>query len=717
MKRLITTISILMTLALSLPGLSLANSLINMTKLDIKTSNGLNAIIKDVQPGESFSQELELTNYSEEKLDIELIKNNAEEKNSQFKLDSENSYSDINNWASLSENKISLNPRETKKIKVNFLIPESAGVGEHLGAIVARYTEKTAEADINIEHGIRLKLNVLGAVQNDFVLINPNYDQVNKIYSGIIYNSGNTFLKGKISVLNNNLNAAESGVYIQPKESENFQLKLDETSADLKSVIELNNLTKTFVINSDNGDIDITSIIFALLVIAGLALLAITKKLKPIQVIAATIGIALMSIIFNNIGLNHLLRADLTSHDSTSYVTTIKWGQFNQEKRPETKTRWNGSFQVENGEFFILQKLHNESTDQIYLNSKKDTLYFENITGPDNDGVIILVKGYEGNSNPKIIYNNNLTREEVDIRLASTLLTAKMLDYRDENIQIKSELAGEYVNSYHGEKAYQLNTRTLNSVEIIQDIQSTTEIGLIEDGSSTPEIVSEIIPVQPIQPDNSKQLAEEINLLQNIIQDIPASPDVLSEYILNSEFVKDIVSENHTTTVKADPHLIDTLGKTPLTIEEITSTPNVNFIFMPSEKINLPPQQFSFQEKRYATQELGEIIFVQNKDLPWNTSISISSFSSLSGNSAISANHITINPGTAKVISQNGDPAVIETGIERKFTSENDQINLVTVLPNGNLETIFSMHPTVTVEIPAGTPPGTYHANITIRVI
>jgi hypothetical protein len=236
------------------------------------------------------------------------------------------------------------------------------------------------------------------------------------------------------------------------------------------------------------------------------------------------------------------------------------------------------------------------------------------------------------------------------------------------------------------------------TMETLRGAALLTEEGATPEAQATPEITINI-------PE-----------LKSIFEDIPATPEVLSEFILTSDYVKKISTENALTKIETDSALIRALEATPEIIEEIAATPNLNFTFIPSETVTFPAQQFSFQDDKTTTQDLGTIIFVQNKSTAWNTYIGTTNFVSLSGHGIIPAGNLTVNPGKIKVLKQ-VDGARVTEGVEKNIRGTFDKSILVNVEPgsfSGENRTIFTMNPKLEVKIPKGTPPGKYRGLLTI---
>jgi hypothetical protein len=181
--------------------------------------------------------------------------------------------------------------------------------------------------------------------------------------------------------------------------------------------------------------------------------------------------------------------------------------------------------------------------------------------------------------------------------------------------------------------------------------------------------------------------------------------------------VDEVIKENELTTVKADPSLIRALQDAPITIEEITATPDLNYIFIPSGKVKFSPQNFSFNKSHESAQDLGQFIFVQNKESAWNSYVTVTNFVSTTGKGTIPVSAVTITPGEIRMISTDPTATVIESGDQKTLQNSFDKSLLVSIQPQDDSEAIFVMNPKINVTIPPGTPPGIYHAEISIKTL
>lgn len=718
---------------LILPSLASAQNVYNLGDLDIQLNNGKEQVNLNSLPGNEYFEEIRLANFSDQNLKISLYVSDANwESGNNFLPQPENSPQlDSSKWVKLGATKLELAPQEAKLVSVKIKVPENAGVGKHYAAIMVKYQHLDQNNNlVNIEKGLRVINNVIGEADSKYQIINSQLSETGRFltYSATILNSGNTNLSGSINLTNQDTKTSKNrqteDLFLRPGTEQKVYLAVEKPFLGpdtLSTEISLLDGTKTFVLN-EQFYFPTELLLFLFVSVLGGIIFTLRHQVQIKKLFAfgiISILTLLVTINFPYISKN-ILPADLLgSATETGYLTTIKWGHFaEQEGRDKTTAFWNGSFKLSSGKMLIVEKLHNESKDRLFLNSLGNILNFNSITSTDNDGIVLFIKPEATDTNPTLLYKNDFSGEEFAIEINSTLDSSRYIDFKDSQIEISSEIAGNNITLKGSKEDTNVSTIDFGNIEVpIVEIESTLDnSAVISEGQSTEDITA-VLPPAEEKPSNAAQLQEEISLLREIIQDIPASPEVLSEYILNSNYVKEVISENNSTTVSADPVLIQKLKDTPITIQEITATPDLNFIFISDEAIELAPQQFSFDQSRTTSQEMGEIVFVQNKLSSWNTYFTISDFVSVSGRGSIPATNVSINPGQIKLINQNGEEALIEAGSHRRIMSSNDQATLVTVTPQGEGESIFSMKPQISLEVPANTAPGTYRAEISIKVI
>jgi hypothetical protein len=302
------------------------------------------------------------------------------------------------------------------------------------------------------------------------------------------------------------------------------------------------------------------------------------------------------------------------------------------------------------------------------------TLRFKNQTGPDNDGIQLLVAP-TSEDEPIISYKNLQTGDEQIFPVSQYLKNPGIIPAGFFSTWIKAELGAEKV---------------ISPPSLAIDYFGTPE------AAATPE---------------PKTGSPE---LQNLfVEELPATPEVLSNFILTSDYVEKITADRKTAQVETDPLLIKALAATPEILDEIAATPDLNFIFLSNSQINFPGQEFSFSQSKITTENLGQMIFVQHEQSNWNTYIGTTNFKSLSSSAEIPASALTVIPGDTTILSKR-DGAQITAGNPRTFSGTFDKSVLVDVKPgHADLE-IFSLNPALQIKIPPKTPPGRYRGQLTI---
>lgn len=703
---------------------------VNLGTIDIRLTNNQEEINLNVEAGKNYLQEIQISNFSNEKVSLDLFSRDAQNdpKNYLIKENTDKT-SYLNKWIKLPTKKLTLESGESKIVSVNITIPELAPIGEQAGAIMISQKISSAQENLIIEKGLRVKLKVLGqaisSYKNIYTKTTSSEDSIE--IQRMIVNNGNTIIDGNINIktLNDKSEVVSNNskkIFILPGEDSIVELATPKPDLGLyRTVLEenINNQTKTSVIEEA---LYFPSEAGAILIFIGyiaLALIIKTKNLNPnnnsqLKLIGFFLILTLLSFNLNkDQSILDQIKSDLlNSTPETGYLTTIKWGN----NQTTGKTSWKGKIKLNNSRLIITERLHQEKFDKFYLNPSEDTLLYENTTGPDNDGIVLFIKPENTADEVYLNYSNSFTKEDFKIPITRTINKPYSINYKGQTVKIQTIIAPETITYKKADKEISIQTKDfLKQTPIIVEQQSTTEILAITEGMSTPEIKTEIETSAEETPNNI-DLQNELSLLREVISDIPSTAEMISEYILNSDYVEEVISENNTSTIKTDPSLISVLKETPLTIEEITQTPELNFVFLPNEKIKLSPQIFSFERENSTTQDFGEILFSQNRTSSWNAYMSVSDFTSISGRGTISASNVTIDPGIAEVISDQ-NTALIEEGKPHQLSSQSDQAVLVFVEPKDNNQNLFVLKPKITLKIPPKTPPGLYRGEITIRII
>ena len=699
LKRKFAVISLATSLILSL-GIQIASAkFYALGTLEFKPVDASNWFVEYLKPGTVSQKQVVIANFSSETKKIGLYSTDATDTSlrSNFQVNTaEETSKHFSSWITLPVQELTLKSGESKILSVNFQIPQKAGVGLHSGAIIAR--ELDTNNQVVFEKGIRVYLNVTGLAIANSSLTN--------IQSSVVGNSAvlqfNTLNQGTTDA------NVEYGVMVKDMFNNSIiKTVKDSIDPDTNGVtkVETGSLpygiyTVSAVSANQTQPISVMVLFpawtlyfaaFAVLMLAqpdfkrfakgykkfkksvskirfGVPQLQLEKSVSYIGaflfVVAITVGLTKVDLNF----IKTQLIGDNSNIDH--YNLTIKWGNFGKlGGSTKLKKNWEGTIKVTDGQFDISEFTNFESNDSAQLSDDKHTINYRLQTGPDNDGLVIKVTP-TGSNTPQIAYLNTITGVETDFSVE---------DFINSGSIFTNGFAETYIKT---DKILAPKVVPPNSTEAATPDNQT---------ASTPE-------------------------LQNLFtQELPSTPDALSSVVLSSDYVQNIQRENSTATVETDVSLIKALASTPDVAQEIAATPELNFIFVPSEKVSLPPTEFSFDKSATSSQSLGTMIFVQNKNTSWNTYVSSSNFSSLSGNFTIPATSITIVPGKAKIISGLSGTN-LETGAQKTLTSTSDKSTLVNV-KSGDTDTVFVLNPSIQVHIPPGTRPGRYSGSITITTL
>lgn len=718
-------------LAVPAKAAPMANSnYLDLGTLDVKvmTENGLDDwMINYAERGKTVIQYVQIANFSAKEKIVELyttdstttdLGNNFMVKNQEeLKISPEK----ITPWMSLPTQYLSLKSGETKLVPVTFKIPANAGIGLHTGAIIAREQYEANSNKFHVEKGVRVYLNIKGGVidGNHLQLLsmqeNANTVTMNFRAQNLGSIDFDNALKLELTSNGELLDSKAQEIYVRPGQAQMYQLSYPKPSFGAYEI----NLTsqKPIAGTATIMSYQIVAIPWWAVVAALLAIGAITlvtksvkapainlaplkstfktlnfsgltfKKLQPsFSFVAVFMVMATIIVPFAQTTQQNGLMADVLQNNAQkTYIMTLKWGNFRKLQVPKTyKQRWNGEFRFENANVVVTQRLNFETNDAVNVINDGTTLSYNLTTDNTNDGIIVLVTPTKDQT-PTVTYEDFTSKTNVNLDLEKMLSGQLVLPNKLHATWIKV-LPGDIIqgsgNGLHGSSN-----------------GATPELNATSENQGTPEITINI-------PE-----------LKAIFNDIPATPELLSEYILSSDYVKKISTENSSTKIESDSVLIKALEATPEILEEIAATPNLNFTFIPSQTVNFPPTQFSFEKENTSTKDLGTMIFVQNRENPWNTYVSTTNLTSLSGKNFIPASSVTVNPGDAKILTEN-DGTVIEEGTQNNLKSTADKTILVNVKPSATVSedetTIFSMNPKLSIKIPRKTPPGIYRGTLTI---
>jgi uncharacterized membrane protein len=123
--------------------------------------NNKNWIILDLEQGSKKTDYVTIENLTDKKQSIKIeFKEAKEEEGSYLPIDNE-PYKNLGLWIEISENIVTLNPNEKRKIPIEITIPNKANIDEYKGTILASKTEKN-EQNLNITTriGVRTYINI-----------------------------------------------------------------------------------------------------------------------------------------------------------------------------------------------------------------------------------------------------------------------------------------------------------------------------------------------------------------------------------------------------------------------------------------------------------------------------------------------------------------------------------------------------------------------------
>jgi hypothetical protein len=649
--------------------------------------------VEYLKPGESLQEKIRISNFGTSPLTLAIYAaDTAKNDDKQFFAKNPNELSDdIAGWIHLPTDTITLEGGQSKIISTNFIIPENAGVGLHTGAVIVR-NMTGGQDNVIYEKGIRVYLNVTGAIITKSQNVNASMEQsATDITTNVTTNNkGTTDITTNFDlvikdVFGTTINTVHREKLIKPGTTGTTALTIPKPGPGFYTVSLKSGQSEMQIANF--ADFPIWAILFLLAII----LLAAKPSCAPIRipdfskilnsptcrrsftyigVLAVTLTSTVYMATLDPFTVSAQTAGAPVAH---SYSLTAKWGNFRNLNIPNSyKKLWDGKLSFSGATVSIEQYLNFESDDKAELTDNATAVRYTNSTGPDNDGITIKITP-SGEEIPQLTYSNLLTGETYTFPVTDCITAACIYPDSIFAAYFKTDFGPEHALSH-----------------------------IAEELSATPELLA-----TPPATTNSPELA---NLF---LQELPATPETLANFVLTSDYVRHISTEQTATKVDTNTILIDALQATPDVLSEITATPELNYIFVPTENIVFPAQEFSFDKEKTSSKNIGTIIFVQNKSVPWNTYISTTDFVSLSGRGTIPSANITIIPGEYKVLGTKTG-AAIRSGDMKQFKNKGDKNTLVTVSPGHETEQIFTMNPTLQVTVPPGTIPGHYRGTLTI---
>ncbi len=736
--KILNKASIVLTLLLALAQPASA-SLYNFGTLDVSALKDFGSaesqagdwFTEDLNPGAKIQRGLRVSNFGPETKHLTIYVSDAGYVNSQNYMakSPEQKSEDIAGWISLPVKTLDLNSGESKIIRVDFTIPSNAGVGKHTGAVIIR---ETGDETITIEKGIRVYLNIIGDPVSENRVTTFSTGEEDSVLSANlkVKNTGNTdyrtdysfesvnILEDKLYIVTRaaeekvddpNLITTEPGpgqVLIKPGEAKEILLYAPKPDFGIFHLYINDGIQKQLI--GMRIFIPARTFLTLLMVLTACVLFAskksqakalprhansplitfpdfatikknMEKLIKPASFLTLAILIGTFSMQFGEANMRNLKAALLRPKVANSYTMLVKWGNLRNLTLPKTYTKdWRGKLVFNNAVIYLTELRNIEPEDYMEISGDNTTLAFSNRTGPDNDAVVISITP-TNEEIPNFTYIDSITGRTHNYEITDFLGLPGLLPDGLFAVSFKAELGPE---------------------KVISNAASSP----VKELSATPDTEMEATP------ENAQSMPKLRNLF---IDDLPKTPDALSAFILNSDYVEKIATEKKTTRIDMDKILIEALESTPQVLEDISATPDLNFMFVPNEKIAFPIQDFSFDEAKITTKGIGTMIFIQHKDTPWNAYMGTSDFRAVSGRGSIPASALTIIPGKPEVISQK-DGATITAGDARTFRGTLDKSVLVNVTPSFMGKEIFSLKPVLQIRIPPKTLPGRYRGVLTI---
>ena len=710
-KTKISVVGLFSALMISMPSANAAY--IDFGTLDVHPVVKTDAVSKDwfieyLKPGQKQQEQIEISNFSNTAKELKLYLADADvnEGSTFYAKSPDQTSEDLNEWIGLPTDTITLKGGESKKLSVNFNIPKNAGVGLHSGAVMVRevVNPNSESQSFAIEKGVRVYLNITGPAITKAETTNiQSFNKAGQISTNLeTKNLGTTDYKVKASVRLENIfgqtvSETSNEIKIRPGQQKEMALSIEKPVFGIYNVI-LTQEDQSTVLTSVVA-IPAWSLLLTLGVILAISLKrktrsAHTRKQKlSISMVFQKLQHGTQSLVLQKSAVYFMLlltfasttlwiaslspnttQAQAIKKVANSYVLTTKWGDLRHMHINETK-EWKGELSFHNADVEILNLLHFERTDGAQLTQNGTTVSYNLTTGPDNDGIVLNVKP-TSEETPTVTIYDSVKAVAHTYNLEDLVSSSFVVNQGPWGIYLNAELGAEHV---------------INPSDVVNEMNATPEV------EATPDPVANI-------PE-----------LENLFtEDLPATPEVLADFVLSSDYVQEITEDKKTSQVETDPILIEALEATPEVLQDIAASPDLNFIFIPTDTVNFPPEEFSFSEDKVTSQDIGTMIFVQNKEENWNTYISTSDFVSLSGKGKIPASALTIDPGEPTILIKDG--ASVLGGDKQKFNNSADKTTLVEVNPGNNINSrsVFVLNPSLQIKIPAGTLPGRYRGTLTI---
>jgi predicted HTH domain antitoxin len=771
--------ALIIIVSLALPDLTKASHL-NLGTLDISTSGteDISWLNEYLAPGEKVQKQITISNFGNETKELTIYATDLElNENKNFFVKSyEQISSDLAPWIQLPTNKMALEPGESKTLSVNIITPKNAGVGLHTGAIIVRENRVDPAApyrNLALEKGMRVYLNITGNAIHKSQIKNLRLkkDAANIQAELQIKNTGTVNIVQDFEIEIQNRYSKEASktqtrVTIKPDSTKTTVLQVPAAQFGLYDIYAKTG-NSSFLSAGKNSNQHVGTIIFipmwffifTLAFTLALSLITVSQKQKycvPKLQNEFTLAFSdFNKLLINGMGsmvfqrtaiyaglitVTTLILYSVTGVDSNNiktqlldetatckYEVTIKWGNLRKLHLPSTyRNEWDGTFNFIDAQIEKIETLDYERNDRSEIKNQKTTIEFSGTTGPDNDGLIVTLRPLK-ETTPILKYENKRNGTIYEIEIENYL--------NKKGNRAEGLYAVEYAVEYCQAEIEQQNKFISQEIPPLYEYDASGEL------IATPEANLEITSLDTEKQKKDKKIKPELQSL--FMEELPATPDAMFEYIVSSDYVAKKIQINQNQKIEADPLLIRALAATPEILAEITSTPDLNFVFVPNETVIFPPITFSFDSSASTAKNIGSLIFVQNKQEPWNTYIRTTDFNSLSSGHKIPASAVELYPGEpiilgefkikdnevkdgkknnglAGSISSDGSIAtssLVTSGKIHKFTDTFDEASLIYIEPSPGKKVVFQLNPSLKISIPANTPPGTYQGALTITSI
>lgn len=139
----------------------MGQSISAFTTYPTKTINQDKWIVRDVNPGRHYREQITIENLSDENIElkIDIIESTGGREN--IRLLENSTYQPIKQWIKPEQDIVKLSPFEKKNINLNIQVPGNQELGEYQAvALVSQTSEKSGNLKISTRIGNRIYLNV-----------------------------------------------------------------------------------------------------------------------------------------------------------------------------------------------------------------------------------------------------------------------------------------------------------------------------------------------------------------------------------------------------------------------------------------------------------------------------------------------------------------------------------------------------------------------------